>query len=75
MQQQVLSRMDELLKLLPGTLSGSEHLDGLENWDSLSVLEFMTLADEEFSIKVSPTSINEAETINDLVGLLKNKNA
>ncbi|MCH9756779.1 MAG: acyl carrier protein [Gammaproteobacteria bacterium] len=71
MEEQVLGRMDRLLQLPIGTLSGDERLDELENWDSMSVIEFMTLADEEFSIKLDPSLINDAETIDNLIDLLK----
>jgi len=73
--QQVLNRIDTLLELDPGTLSGSERLEGLENWDSLSIIGFIAMADEEFSVQVAPTAIHQAETINDLIKLLGNRNA
>jgi len=56
-------------------LSGSERLEGLENWDSLSIIGFIAMADEEFSVQVAPTAIHQAETINDLIKLLGNRNA
>ena len=46
---------------------------GLENWDSLSIIGFIALADEKFSVQVSPTAIHQAETVNDLIMLLNNK--
>ncbi|MDF1678175.1 MAG: phosphopantetheine-binding protein [Legionellaceae bacterium] len=71
MTAQLLERMDILLQLPVGTLSGGEQLEDLDSWDSLSILEFIAVANEEFSKKVAPTTINEAETINDLIVLLQ----
>lgn len=68
--QDILKKIDVLLELKPGTLSGHEQLEDLANWDSLSVLGFIALADEKFSVQVAPTAIYEAETVNELLQLL-----
>ncbi len=69
--QETLKKIDRLLELKPGTLSGEEKLDELASWDSLSVIGFIALADEKFSVRVSPAAIHEAETVNDLIRLLE----
>jgi acyl carrier protein len=61
---------DELLELDPGTLKGSEVLDSLDGWDSLGVISFMALADENFGINLQPRQIAGCTTVAELIGLL-----
>ena len=68
-----LIAMDELLELDLGTLSGSEQLSSIGSWDSLAVLGFIALVDQKFGIVLSPASIGDANTINDLMVLLGDK--
>ena len=67
---QFLGLMDELLELDTGTLRGNESLEGLENWNSLAVIGFMALANEHNGIIVSPRSISQCKTVNDLIDLV-----
>ena len=69
--QDILKKIDALLELKPGTLSGQEKLEDLATWDSLSVIGFIAFADEKLSVRVSPAAIHEAETVNDLIQLLE----
>lgn len=62
--------LDELFELSPGTLRGGEMLGEDAKWDSITVLGFLALADEQFSAEVSPKAIAEAKTVNDLVGFV-----
>jgi len=66
---QFLKLIDELLELDPGTLKGHEELEGV-GWSSLAIIGFMALADEQFELAVSPKSIAQCRTPNDLAGLL-----
>jgi acyl carrier protein len=66
----LLLKLDELFELEPGTLNGSEPLESIENWDSIKVLEFMALLDDNFEgIEISPKQIAACKTVGDLVGL------
>ena len=62
--------MDSMLELPPGTLTGAETLDNLENWNSLAMVDYIALADSN-SVKLSPRQIRDCVTINDLAQLAK----
>ena len=66
-----VKKLDEMLELAPGTLAGSERLDTLGAWDSVSVVSFIALLDERFSTQVPASSISDCKTVDDLVGLAK----
>ena len=70
-KQVFLTQLDELLELTPGSLKGQEKLDNLAAWDSLAVIGFIALVDENYGINVSPAGIRAAKTIDDLFALLK----
>lgn len=67
---QILLKLDELLELDPGTLTGNEQLADLEGWDSLAVIGLIALADESFNKALSLSGVTEAKKINDLIALL-----
>jgi acyl carrier protein len=66
-----LLAMDELLELQPGTLTGAENLDDLENWTSMSMLQYIALVDSEKGVQLSPRLIKDSTTIADLLRLAK----
>ena len=66
-----LSKLDDLLELDSGTITGDEVLQDIEEWDSLTLLEFIALVDKEFGVTLSPENIKKAQTVNDLVNLLE----
>lgn len=70
-RSQLLLRLDELLELPPGTLSGPETLASLENWDSLAVMNFIALANETCGKVLSARQLASSESINDLLNLLE----
>jgi acyl carrier protein len=65
-RSQFLLRMDELLDLEPGTLKGDEALDSLENWNSLAVIGFMAMANEDTGAVLSPKQISACSTVSEL---------
>ena len=46
-------------------------LDDLEEWDSLSLVSFMAMANAAYGKKVVPADVKAAETIKDLYELVK----
>lgn len=65
-----LARVDELLEKPAGTLIGSEALEDLEGWDSVALINFMALADEQCGRKLTPKEIGRCQTVNDLFSLV-----
>ena len=62
-------KMGELLNAGVGSLQGSDELKKLKSWDSLAVLEFIVLADEQYGSDVQPAEIAACRTIDDLADL------
>lgn len=65
-----IQQIEDLLEMRPGTLHGDERLVDLAEWDSLAVMSFLALADEQYGQTVAPQAIGQAQTVNDLRGLL-----
>jgi acyl carrier protein len=64
-----LLRLEKLMELDPGTLTGVEALHDLERWDSMTVLLFMAMMDEQYGIAVSPSQLAHCTTVADLLAL------
>jgi acyl carrier protein len=64
--------VDELIEKEPATLKGPEVLTELEGWDSVAVMGFIALVDEQFEFTLSPKRLAECRTVDDLVGLVGN---
>lgn len=69
-KSEFLLLMDELIEAEPGTLKGLEALSAVEGWDSVAVMGFIALVDEQFEVTLSPKRLAECRTIDDLVGLV-----
>jgi len=68
-----LRSLDEMLELDPGTLTGNEMLADLDMWDSLAIISFIALVDEQYGIVVEGERLAQARTIDDLMGLVTEK--
>lgn len=66
-----LRSFDTILELPEGTLTGSEKLEDLENWNSLAMIDFIALADTNNNVRLSARQIGSAETVADLLQLAK----
>jgi len=60
-----------MLELPEGTLTGSEQLDDLEGWNSMAMISFMALADENNAVKLSPRQLGGCTTVAELLELAK----
>ena len=62
-------KMEALLNVSPGSIHGSQELSSLKTWDSLTILEFIVLADTDYKSDVQPTDITACKTLEDLAHL------
>lgn len=62
-----LLALDEMLELDPGTLTGAETLESLDNWDSLAVISFIALVDEKLGRVIEGQRLGKAKTVADLL--------
>ena len=72
-KKEFLMSLDELIEAQPGTLTGGESLQGMDSWNSLAVVGFIALVDEQFGTTLAPAQIAQAKTVDDLMALLGNK--
>lgn len=71
--QQFLDKITEILEIDRGTLKGDEDLDSLDNWDSLAVISFIAMADEELGMIVDAEKLADAKSVKDLLSLVSEK--
>lgn len=67
--------LDEVLELDPGTLRGDELLEDLETWDSLAVISYIALVDEQFGVIIEGEALVKAKSVADLYALAVQRKA
>lgn len=65
--------VDQLLELEPGTIRGDTVLGDLSQWDSLALIGFIALLDQNFGISVPAAKILECKSASDLAALTGDK--
>lgn len=66
-----LRSMEKLVNAAPHTIQPDRSLASLANWDSLTILEFMVIADSDYNSEIQPDEVAACKTVDDLAGLLK----
>lgn len=64
--QEKLEMLEEIMDLDSGSLSEEDELINIEEWDSISVLSFISEMKKRFSISVDVKTIKQFETIKDI---------
>ena len=67
-------KLESILELEPGAIQPSTRLDGLEEWDSVSVITFIAMVDQDYGVSVPPKSITQCQTVEDLANLVAASN-
>jgi len=65
-----LSLLDELFELDEGTIQGTDTLQGIPGWGSLTFVGLIALADEECGVTLAPADVLACSTVDDLIGLM-----
>lgn len=63
-------KLDEILDIPAGTVRGGESLSMFEGWDSMAMLGFIALADENYGVAIPAKRIPACRTVDDLAGLI-----
>jgi acyl carrier protein len=63
-------KLDEILDIPAGTVKGGESLNGFAGWDSMAMLGFIALADENYSVAIPAKRIPACRSVDDLAGLI-----
>ncbi len=69
--ENLLIQKEKLLEKNKGTLTLDTELADLNGWDSLAVVEFIALADDEYKVDLDFDRMESCVTIADLFDLLK----
>ena len=70
LKSEFLRKMEDVLEVSSGTISGDENLQSVANWDSMAALTFMSLVDHEFGITLTGNQLQQCRTTSDLIKLL-----
>ncbi len=60
--------LESILELEPGTISGAETLEEI-NWDSLSVITFLAMADSNYGLSIPAAKLQAVKNVADLLAL------
>ncbi len=69
-RQEFLSEVEALMEVSPGTLKGDDVLADHPEWDSMRVLGFIVMVEEQMHQVVDGAAVAKAKTVNDLLGLV-----
>lgn len=68
---EILSAVEEVAALPPGSLRGDEELALLFGWDSLSGIAFRVAVQRRWNISLSGPALSRCRTVADILGLLR----
>ena len=69
-RQNILFELDKLLEKSKGALTGSEALDDLPEWDSLTILAYIAMVQKKTGAVLDSMLLSRAKTVHDLVVLV-----
>lgn len=70
-EKSFLTYVEKTLELTPGILSNNldEHLEDIEEWDSLAIMSFITLLDSDYQIEIEIDALEDCKNPKDLFKL------
>lgn len=69
--EKFISLMSEIMNLSADLISPENALDKIETWDSMAMVQFLAMADLEYSKNIIIDDLVAAETIKDLYALVR----
>lgn len=69
-RQEILYELEKLLEKSKGSLTGSEILNDLLEWDSLAILAYIAMVQKKTDVVLDSLALSRARTVNDLVVLV-----
>lgn len=70
-EQEKIIALEEMMELDPGTLSVDDVLADYPEWDSITVLSFISYMDEQFHKTVSGQEIKQLTTVSDVLKVME----
>jgi len=68
---QIIGEIETLLDEPVGSLSESQLFRSLKQWDSLTSVELLALADDQLGVLVNVDNLAKCQTIGDIVDMLE----
>ena len=72
-RQEFIAELEVLMEMDPGALSVEMPLQEIAQWDSMSAIGLIAMADAKLGVVVKPQKLFECRTIGDLVDLVGEK--
>lgn len=66
-----IEMLEEMMELEAGTLKADTVLSDIEEWDSIALISFIALMDDEFDKVIKGSVIKQAKTVSDLMALME----
>ncbi len=66
-----MEKLEELLEVDQGVLTGATVLNDLDTWDSITKLSLIILMDEEFGVTLTGEQVKELISIQDILNLME----
>ncbi len=66
-----IEMLEDMMELETGTLTPETVLSTLEEWDSIALISFIALIDDEFDKVINGSLIKEQKTVADLLALME----
>lgn len=70
-EQEKITALEEMMELDAGTLSADDVLENYPEWDSITVLSFISYMDEQFHKTISGQEIKAFVTVSDVLKVME----
>lgn len=69
--EEKIAILEELMEVDEGTLTPKTLLINIEEWDSVALLSFIAMMDDEFGKTIKGSVVREQKTVADLMNLME----
>lgn len=70
-EERKVELLEDMMELDAGTLTPETVLSTLEEWDSIAIISFIALVDDEFNRIIKGSLVKEQKTVADLMALME----
>lgn len=70
-EKEKIAMLEEMMELDEGTLTPQTELVDLVEWDSIAVISFIALVDDEFDKTIKGSQIKEFKTVADALAVME----
>ena len=70
--QEKIAALEDMMELEAGTLTPETVLSDLDEWDSITLLSFIAMMEDEFHRIVSGSEVKQLKTVADAMSMMEN---